>query len=785
MSICNEVREYYNDRNVYGDGDSLAAPCDTLSTLEQLRTYCNIPSFIGASGTALSNACRNLAVLTDGVNIYNNVISGDFDAGLVRIRQPPLISTASTPYISIGSEGEQSFDIQLVGDKYVCMRYSVYLTSSSNDFCWVRAYDANTGTLVNTLADVTATFRVYPMSLWRYSDRYVIYQADFDDNYYPDVMIYDAVTNTTSVCTDPLMTGNYRRNQSIPGISADGTVTVRSQSIQTIDPPSFGYQLSYSVNGGSIVTLTAADWTSLGAFVDISFDGRYIMTSRFDSTSGFTVYDTALGIPVGIFPLTVELTLTKFVQGSYNVIGYHFNNNGGGNYTSEIYVLNGANSTSNNFAVVPGLGNDAQIFSIESFSTGQYVVTYRSISANNNIVTTVVTNDGGTTFETILVRNTFNSLSYATSVSPSWFTASKPHMVVGRIVISDPPGVDNRDVFTYHDARDGNRLDEDMKEYMGVVGGDPMLLLDNGVVIAGPVVSPVWTSRTTDTVTLNSQSYDAAIEYQTNILLPDTGITQYWTSPNGTYILKYDGTEFMLFQNVANTTQYVVFIDNTASPSSTYLDEAESTYASVYSQIVSALADRRSSCSSPENSVSYVFGPDLVTTNPSLYDNVLPTSLCINKNSVNLRASAENSLVANYVRRQVCPGTIVICTSIVNIDESKLGGNFETSQNCGNSGCTSTTDCGIGQTCLSGTCRDTCTTSTATCNCDPTTNTCITSGGGGGGDTDDETNIGMIIGITIGVLVGIGLIVLIGFAAVEKLPGQKNYKKSASTKKSQ
>lgn len=740
-----------------------------------MSEYCQLGAFAGTDGTTLFNQCAALAVNTDGTNLYNATISGNFDSGLVRLDEPALYSTASTPFIDFGSGGNKGFEIQLVGNVYVCQRYQVDdLLSSLDDFQWVRAYNATTGELIQTLSDETGTFDVVPMKILRYSNRYVLFQTGLINNNFPDVIVYDALNNTTSVSTNPLFTGSNRRNLTTPYISADGTVVVRSGFAQTFDPPSQYYFCNYSINGATPVELRAAQWTDIGPISDVSFDGRYLLAEVGFSANGYTVYDLVGGVTIGTFPLNPIMSEMHFIQATYNIIGFRNDVT-----NTVIYRLQGVDNINNNFQIVPGVSGTTWIYSLDTFSQDHIVVSTRDITSPNNIVTTSVSSDGGTTFEPVFYRNTFNSATFPIAISPSWFTESNQTMATFERVTSDPPGVDNRDFFKFWDARTGNRLDTDIKFYDGVSGGDPMVLLDNGVVIAGPVADPVWTSRTTDTVTLNNQSYARAIELQTNITTPDSGVIQRWTSPNGVYMLEFDGAEFRLFQNVANLPQYIAFIQNTARPNSSYLDEAEATYANVYSAEVSFSADRRTTCSSPARSVDYIYGPELSTTNPSLYLNVLPTSLCLNKNSVEFRSSSEQSLIANFVKRQTCPTELVICTSTVNVIEGTIGGDFTEEQNCGNQGCVATTDCGVGQACVAGTCRDTCTVTTATCNCDSVTKTCTVGsggGGGGGGGGDDgglETWAYALIGVGAALVV-IMVIVLSVLGSQGKLPFQQS-----------
>lgn len=771
MSECDAISAYYREYDIYGDGYMLSNPCETYTDADKFQNYCQVPNTrAGTTGTNFVLACDSLENSTSGSNLYDAMLAGDFNAGFVELQQPRSIGQSSRAFVSSDSNTTTK-NIMSAGNNgfYAVQNHRYQINSDQPQY--IAVYNSD-GVRVTVLQDQTVRNELALFNIQVTEDRYVWYIGDVTAS--PRVVkSYDVTTGDVANATNPLLINTDGPRLEAIKASADGTVWAGSGTTQQFDPPATIYWFHFSRNDGTPVYVDDTTLDQRG-LVAVSSDGTYLALLA-PGSAGIIIYNTTVaGGDVKQF--TTSMTECSFQSGSNRLVCWRAGTD------SFMEVVDDVSQATLSPRIVTPDGTPTtytQWVGISGNPADPTWVAQTRLSSSSLTDTIQASYDDGATWNVIYSVTQPGFYRPATlCVSPfqNTIVCCGIYQVENKDVLPD-------DIYSLYDTRQ-KPFDESIKAAIADTSSamSPVLLLANGVVVAGPKGDPGWDSRTSDTVTSDTQSYDAALAQQINIQQPDVGQSQWWTSPNvGEYALHFDGLFFKLYQNVTNSARYDEYFDTNPN----LRDEAEETYADVYADEVDQTADPMTVCASNEVALASVYGDDLQTLNPLLYGQLLPIARCMQVTCSTLAASSEQSVVATMVRRINCPSQIVICNSNVELNESEVKEGFVIEQDCGPGGtiaCTVSTDCDLGEECLESACWRGCTSSYSGCDCNVQTNLCNYTGsgggGGGGGGGDDGFDWTSAGGIAAAVAIGVvcaGVLALIGCAAAEKLPGQANY----------
>ena len=295
--------------------------------------------------------------------------------------------------------------------------------------------------------------------------------------------------------------------------------------------------------------------------------------------------------------------------------------------------------------------------------------------------------------------------------------------------------------------------------------GNTTLLTNNGeIVVLDPSSTPLnpvflWRSQTSDQSEPTENLVTNFLSGFTNscTLLQDEFESQ--TSPNAKYFVTTHqyAPGRILFQNPVMQTEFVKW---------TELDEQRRN--SAISHIVrgmycgSSITDNQCRCMNNVDLLKSIINNDMLITQPQLFASLLPIATCVDAYCANLRSNhlTADNIIESYLKGIQCPTEIVICSTVLNTDNSNISGGVQISQECGSDiGVDNCDLCPVGTTCVDNICRPACVTS-STCDSgnECINNVCIGDGGGGdGGDGGDE---GLPVWAIAVIVVGIAIVIV-------------------------
>jgi hypothetical protein len=267
---------------------------------------------------------------------------------------------------------------------------------------------------------------------------------------------------------------------------------------------------------------------------------------------------------------------------------------------------------------------------------------------------------------------------------------------------------------------------------------------------------------------------------------------QYALPPNGRYVMKKTGVEWVMYINIFNNQ----FTEDWAKRNTGRQNETQNRYTNGYcDKMVSGVTsffDPRCICVNREKLLRTLVPPETETQNPKLWGDLLNISRCMSSYCRGLTEDKKEDTFMAFLMETVflppCPSTLVICSSTLVLDEGgTVNGNVSVDQSCGNGN--TVQDCGeckTGTQCVEG--NDGVKKCFLVCggqgDCDGigdgsscTNGVCLPPESGGGGANDDG---GGLSTVTI-VLIVVGVVVVVVGVGVGIYFGVKGSAAAAST----